>query len=299
MKKVFIVLSGVYAVLIGAFISLALSASLLLPHKPPANFHMLVIAIVIMAILALGLAAVGVGVIMRKNWARISLNAISAIALVYGAIMTVVFLALPSIMRQRMPKAPDNYQSSMVGGLIFTAIFLIVIPLFFLIFFNNKGVKDLFVKPGQPDSLLPFGIKAMAVMSLLVGICSPMTLAIYASRQMPLFVGVTLPVPAGVAYLLALGALNIYMGIGLLKRNKKAWATVIGFELLTIIVSTYNTIFITQEWIQKATAQVSGAGTEPVMSLSQYKLIGWVSVGLIALVIIYLWSRRGVFSVAK
>jgi len=98
---------------------------------------------------------------------------------------------------------------------------------------------------------------------------------------------------------LALGALNIYMGIGLLKRNKKAWATVIGFELLTIIVSTYNTIFITQEWIQKATAQVSGAGTEPVMSLSQYKLIGWVSVGLIALVIIYLWSRRGVFSVAK
>jgi len=298
-KKIFIIVNGVYVVLAGLLISVILVAALLAPNKQQAAFSAVLAGFIIMDMLGLGLIATGVGVILKKNWARISLNIISALALFEGVIMSGVFFLFPMIMRQKIPADTPHrdYHVVMLVGLIFSGIFFVIIPAFFLAFFNNKGVKDIFVKPGQYKSLLPFGIKMLAVMFLLGGILAPLSAMLYISVPIPLFFGITLIWPISMIYALIFGVINVYLGIGFFKLNKKAWITAICLHIYTLIGGVSQALTIKQEELQAIMSRVGGNG--PVLSLGQYKLAILVSMLFVVAIIVYLWWKRGIFSRPK
>ncbi len=91
----------------------------------------------------LGFAVLGIGSMLRKNWARVLTIAVSFLWLAMG-ILTVVVTAffVPAILKmQSASPRPQNVEAIMPIVLGMLGVFGVVFPLAFLVFYLNRNVK--------------------------------------------------------------------------------------------------------------------------------------------------------------
>src|SRR5216683_164956 len=114
---------------------------------------------------------VGIGSIRARNWARIAMIVLSSIWLAFGVLgtLSVAFL-LPMILKQQQATMgqngatlPEGFQGIMTTVMVTTqVIFMVLVPLIFLLFYASKNVKATCLAAGaQRSGVQGFGVSAI------------------------------------------------------------------------------------------------------------------------------------------
>jgi len=134
---------------------------------------------------------VGIGSIRARNWARIAMIVLSSIWLAFGVLSTLsMAFLMPMVLKQQqaaMQKSgaalPENFSGMMTTVMVTTqAIFMVLLPLIFLLFYAGKNVKATCLAAGARRSGAP-------------GLATP----VIAGPALPTVPPETLPVPASAA----------------------------------------------------------------------------------------------------
>lgn len=293
-KKILIILSGVYLVLIGtlaavgyliSIFSLSKEFKLQMPQfitfKP--IFEVLCIIFLLCPII------IGLGIILKKNWARFSILLLSVFGIIIGFLSSIVLLVVPFPQDSKV-----NYPVVKLMIFVFYFIIFIAIPMFFIIFFNRKSVKELFVsKEGQRKSNRPFGITLIASLSFLSGLSG----VFYAFKpfidKLPLFSDIMLSGIALKVYSLIWAFVNIYIGIGLFKLRKAAWLTAISFKIFYIALGIINIFTISEGSLSQINSSLKGNNFS--ISLINYKIYTLIGLLFPIIIVIYLALKRNLF----
>jgi len=145
MRKILNILSGLYITAIGLLLGFGTFVTINRSNNDLISQYGFKIVILINGFFVTWLLATGIGLLTAKNWARYSLFLMSFGALALGA------LILAFAFRHPFP-APISVEKSSIF-LSVNIILLGIIPLFFLIFYNLKFVKELFIS--KADDSLP------------------------------------------------------------------------------------------------------------------------------------------------
>ena len=137
MIKFFTVLSGIFFFATGLWAGLWTLCILFFPRQDPMPLSTQEwLMLIFLVVMTLGMIAVSIGLFVRKNWGRVAVLIMSFLALLAGVSSITV-----SILSHRLS-----------SEIFMQVIFLIAIPLFFLVFFNAQPVEALFIrKSGNTD----------------------------------------------------------------------------------------------------------------------------------------------------
>jgi hypothetical protein len=141
------ILIACFLAMMAAFMVFAISSLPRTPQQPPMPARSMVPAVVFYLALAAGFVALGIGSIRAREWARIAMIVVSSIWMAFGVI-AILFVAvlMPTIIRQQQQsqpqQLPEGFQTTMMTVVIgIQAIFMVVLPLVFLLFYCNRNVK--------------------------------------------------------------------------------------------------------------------------------------------------------------
>lgn len=203
------------------------------------------------ALLAGALITLGIGAIQAKRWARALNLILSWFWLCTGLLTTgIVMVVLPVAMRSGMHAAAQNQNSGAAPAammaviatmmIVFLALFFIVAPLAFLLFYRSKNVEETCRRRDPVErwtDRLPLPILGMvllagfgAVYSSLLAISTPM---------FPLF-GKYLTGIRGAAFLLLFAAVDVYVAVSFFRMKVAGWwvATVaVVFRMVSAILT--------------------------------------------------------------
>ena len=233
MKKFFLILTAIYLLL------LALLGSLLCivgfigmnagPQSIPADINPLFIFAIYVPFIG-WLLATGIGLLLKRHWARYSIMVMSGFAIFMGIILCLVVSLLP---------LPGNAGAIFLGLI---AIFLIILPVVYLIFFTRPSVKELFstTKLDSGGSNRPVGISILAIYYLISGIASLLTTLFPMYQSLPLCGGIILSGIYLRLYMFIVSFITIYLGYGFWKLQKAAWVTFIIFNCYGLIIGVIN-----------------------------------------------------------
>ena len=156
-RRSWLIVFGVFEILIGclllAMIALAVVGMRLsskVPSAPPPNPGAIATMAAFYAALAVVFVTVGIGSIQARRWARIAMLIISWCWLAFGVLGTAMMaLVMPMILenvkQQSQTPMPPGFEVGMrVAMLLFMGIFLVVLPLVFVVFYSGKNVKATF-----------------------------------------------------------------------------------------------------------------------------------------------------------
>ena len=294
MKKVFIVLTGVYLLILGCFLILSvgmlfLSSRFSSAQFPP-NFNPLLIVFIYLPFIA-WLFATGIALFLYKNWARISLLVMSGLAIFAGLCMALVVTLMP------MPDTGSGSSSvAKVILLICTAIFTIALPIVYFIFFTRKSVVELFKDPMQPVSELkrPVGISILAILSLFGVMMTIVNIFFNYNKGIPIFGSFFLTGWGLQLYFGVMAVINLFIAYGLWKLLKAAWYTYMGLMAFGIINCFISFFTYNEELLLKMTMTT---GSPQMVPLMFFKIILGISVIFIAFIMFYLYTQRVWFKV--
>lgn len=334
-----VIAAGVVAILLALFgaLSCALTgfALLLLPELqrinpasamlPQIRMMTAVFMLMMLAVSIFGIF-VGIGVIRRRNWARISI-------LIWGGLMTffcLMFVAFSLVTFSSMSSMQlPNMNSAQASGMmhfmsIFMAVFYgipAVIGIWWLILFTRPRVVAAFTNPvsyapeidasgfphlanGQPapaqnKSTCPIPLAIVAGFMIFGGVCSLAFLFFPFPSGIPLFFfGHAFAGASVKIYMVAFGLLSGIAGVGVLKLKPWALYAAIGIQLLSLL--NCATTFLAPAYmptmraaIEKMSSQNPAFATgSPLMSDSYFRAIMVVTSLFVALLLaILLWQR--------
>lgn len=275
MKNILLIISSVYLILMGClfgFFSIIADMPLAI-----SLFLYLVSALAII---------IGVGIFLRKNWARILLLIISSLKCLIGSVLflVVIFLSRTNILFAMIPR-------DWVFGLM--AIFMLAIPLFFLIFFQNSLVKSVLFK--VPLTITPpkkpFVLWLIAIFWFSNAGSFSLLLLDTSIKEIPFIGNVFLSGWALIIYLIVLTAIAVYNGIALLRMQAAAWVSNLIMLGCFFLITALNVFFMTEEVLVKI-----GNGLPSGISFEQYRMASCVGLVLPAVIIIYLVHKKDLFS---
>jgi len=157
-RRGWLIAFGVFEFLIaGCLLLMAVSMAVILPSipmpsgQPPVPSGIFLVSAGFYALLAALFISVGIGSARARNWARITMIAVSALWLAFGILgMIISAVIMPLVLRQQaaivQQRHPDAAPLSFGGGvLVFViaiqATLMIVLPLIFLLFYVSRNVK--------------------------------------------------------------------------------------------------------------------------------------------------------------
>lgn len=292
MKKFLNILSGVYFILVGIFLGLVFIGGLFFQSKAN-NLQMeKASSVVFLALFAIIFPLwpflTGLGIILKRNWARFSVFMMSAFAIIVGLFASLTFLVEP------IPQnAKADYKIVKLAFLGFSAVFFIAIPIFFIIFFNRKSIKEMFIVKVEEAGGInrPFGITFLAICSLVGGISTAVFIFQPYINQLPIG-NLLLSGQAVRVYSVIVTLINLYVGIGLLKLWKRAWLTAILFHIFSILLGVLNILTISESTLSKV---FSSANINDNMPLLYYKIIASLGLTFPLAVLVYLIYKRNLF----
>ena len=284
MKNFFIGLSAAYLIFISFLLTGLFILGFFLPHKTlesPVLAQMKAYSIFSGIVFSLWPLITGIGLFIRKNWARISILIMSALALLIGIFIFLMVFFVPQ------PAHAQNVKWGMFG---FAFIFFTAIPIAFFVLFNKASVKEIFLK-GKSLSQRPWGISLIAVFSLFSGVAS--LTFIFTPLRLPMGSILLEGIPSRI-YFLVLSLASIYVGLGLLKLDKNAWRVAVGTQFFHVLWAMINILMANESILHLVNNQI---GQAIYTSVDQYKLLA--TVGLVAPIItlFYLFFRKSFFEV--
>jgi hypothetical protein len=258
------------------------------PESIPADFNPLFIFAVYIPFIG-WLLATGIGLLLKRHWARYSIMVMSGFAIFMGIIFCLVFSLAP---------LPENANANMIIKTVLlglTSIFLIILPVVYLVFFTRQSVKELFgtTKSDSRSSNRPRGISVLSIIFLISGITSLMTTFFPMYQSLPLCGGIILSGIYLRGYMFIVSFITLYLAYGFWKLQKAAWVTFIIFYCYGLIIGIIN--FFTLDL--KVLSEMMPAdypesfGLNPVF----YKTIA--ALGLIVSVVLmaYVYSKKESF----
>ncbi len=194
-----------------------------------------------------------VGLFRMRPWARFSILAIGGLEFCFSMLTCAVMILMrnlgPSVPQPITP-SPVSYQTIFLGIGVFYGI-LSLIGLWWLVYFNLRSVRAAFagaapesaaiISPAEssaaparePTPGWRIVIVVWACLMLVSILFFPMMLLMH----MPLFLfAIVFHGGEAAALLLALLAVQLYLGVGLLKKWKPAWYVGLGWQVYTIAV---------------------------------------------------------------
>jgi len=302
MKKFITVLCGIYLILLGILIGtvtvlIYIVTQSKIPNTQIVQFpYIKTFVVIIGAIFTLLPLIIGIGIILKKNWARISVFLMSIFALFIGLVESLVIFIKPLPLNAKV-----NYQLIKLFFIGFFSIFFIAIPILFIIFFSRKSIKALFISRTEEEEKTnkPLGITFIAILSFLSGLsCVFITFQNFIDK-FPLVGDIMLSGIGLKVYFLIYALIYIYIGIGLLKLSKTAWLTAILFKIFLILLGITNLFTISEATLSQITSSFNakfGVSTSNFnMSLMYYRIN--LAIGLIIpiVIVIYLILKRSIF----
>lgn len=250
-RRGWLVAFGVIEILLGATSLLlgvvALISALIIktPHGSgmPSGAHSagMAVGVGFYVVIATFFLVAGIGSILRRNWARILMLVGSVVWLSVGALATLSLLFLfPRIWAMQHPASPaaQHVEHIVMGGIVLMAIvFVILLPLTFLIFYSRKSVKaTCLAREGTPapaatlSRKLPIPVIVLVVWESL-GAISMLPLLIFPVRATFLF-GYTLRGWTAVVLMLSFSALSAAAAWLIFRRRLAGW-TISFWKLLS------------------------------------------------------------------
>ncbi|MDD5681281.1 MAG: hypothetical protein PHI59_08600 [Candidatus Omnitrophica bacterium] len=302
MKKFFIVLSGVYLLLLGLVIAGFLALMFIALTNAPAssaNVPEAAIGLKFMMLsgvpAAIWLIVTGIGIIMVKNWARYSLFVMSGLSILF-ILPSLLIMPLTLILRPGLQEGAGLFAILLMMAI--EAVVGIAIPVFFFIFFNRKSVRDLFVPQGveRKKSRVPLGVKIIAIFAFMGAFFLFLAPFIFMSimPKMRVLGSIHLSGAQLQAYFLIFAFVNLFIAIGLFRLNKWAWWTYVIFTVLSMILCLVNTITMDETAIKDMMPPNMSADTV-VFPVLFYKITGFISLILPAVFLAYMISKRRIF----
>jgi len=296
MKKILVVLAGIYLIAIAVLSGIFAVAALFFPSPDkvlPQGFAYF--GVLFYLLLAVWLFSTGIGLILRKNWSRISLFVMSGFALLTGILLFIAamfFMPVPDKDLAQM----QNFSLMKLIMMTVSGIFFVAIPLYFLIFFSRPAVRSLFlggIEEGAKGSGRPFGIILVAVFTLIGAVFTTLFVFFPMLPKVPvlgdfMLSGIWLKI-----YFLIFSIVGFYIGIGLLRLQKGAWVTYVILHSITTLVALFNLLTITEARILEITPQLQDSSHG--MSLTMYKMFGGLSLILPVVFLLYVISKRRLF----
>lgn len=162
-RRGWLIAFGVVEILIGCFCLLTLGfvifSFLMMGNRiPPVESSMSPAALLtFIEVLYGGMAAfffvVGVGSIRCRNWARVTMIVVSSLWLGTGVLsMFFLLVVFPTMMRQHGPIPPGAARIVLALTMATMAIFMMLMPAVFLIFYTRKNVKATCLSQGAGEA---------------------------------------------------------------------------------------------------------------------------------------------------
>jgi hypothetical protein len=283
MARFLTILAGLYVALIG--LVLAVLAAIGLMSVPEEKFHGagMMLVIVNLPIIA-WLWATAVGIFMKKQWGRISILILSAGTICMGIMMFVSMNVL---------KDGAVHARNLPSMIMFYGTFLVLIPSFFLLLFNLPSGKAVFLSgPGgtyDQGSGVPLGIKIIAVLYIL-SITGLSYTFIQPDQHLPLFGDVVLTGLAAKLYMVLMCAICVYIGVGLLKLQSKAWQVFMAYNIIQLVFWVVNMLTLNEENLARWLPPDSGG-----ITLSSYRYLLMFGVLICAVTVFYVYQKKPLF----
>ncbi len=287
MRKFFVILSGVYITILGIFIISTFSISIFLHlNKFKDRLPTAITGIFIFVMLGLWAVLTGIGIICKKNWARYSLFAMSFFT---------IFIGLICYLATFIPRAavPDN-----TSELIFFAIpavFLIAIPIYFLVFFNRRSIKELFVSKEQElkRSPRPLGITLIAILMFIAATGLLVHSFFPPYQKLPIFAVIFLSGISLKIYLLISAVINFYIAFGLFRLQKGGWIAYVIYSIFCALLGLVNTFTISEAALLEMMPKMKETAYQIPMIF--YKISGIVGLLISLLLLAYVILKKRLF----
>jgi len=259
-KKTGLIAFGIIQIIFGGFCALMTPFMILgmlvstisaKSPAPPMSARMMVPAALLYALLAVWFIWMGIGSIKTRRWARAIILVSSWLWLICGInALIVVSLFLPGMSDQiyrnaQMPQAAVIIAKSVMIG--FMAVFYVVIPAVFVLFYGNKNVKATceFRDPQVPwTDKCPLPVLAVSFI-FATWAASMLFMACY--RWTIPFFGFIVSGLTGAAVVLFIMLLSAYAAWGTYKLNIKAWWCSL-FLIIALALSTAITFSRVSIW---------------------------------------------------
>ena len=191
----------------------------------------------------------GIGSIRCKNWARILMLVVSGLWLGLGLLgMLMMAFILPAVLRQQPGKIPPGTQHViMVGMIIASTVFMVLLPAIFLFFYSRKSVRAtcLAQKATQAATPMAGGTPApeLPVPLAILGVWQALgVFTVFITLFMPVAVvfGVILHGVAAVLILLTYSVLSGYAAWSIFRQRLIGWQIALfnaGFWTISMLVT--------------------------------------------------------------
>jgi len=266
----------------------------------------IVMIVVTYAALAAILITLGIGSTMAKRWARALNLILSWIWVIFGIMVTVIIIAvMPSAfltaMRtaaQRDPNAgsapPGLMAVILTFMIVMMAIFLVVVPLVFLLFYRSRNVAET-VRHRDPverwTDRVPLPVLAFSLMAacgaayyLLVGVTTPL---------FPFFGRYLTGNPGRLAFVL-FAALDVYIAISFFRLKVSGWWVAVISAVFRVVsaVITFRRADLMEAYVRMGWShkQLEAMQNNPVMRSGS--IMWWSLLAMVAHVGFLVWLKR-------
>jgi len=297
MEKTFIKLSGIYTSCIGVIVFVVMLFGLLASGNLTKNPPLLEAIIVYLLFLVLWPVVTGLGIILKKNWARYSVIVMSVFAMFIGISSAAALMFIPQSVYEAGARPASYIPEFFISVANF--IFFICIPMSFMIFFNKGKVKAIFgvTKPQVTNKKRPLGITLLSVVAFFTALVSAIFIFVPIYPKSPLIGGVSLSGIGEKIYFLVVSVINLYISIGFLRLRKNAWIAYIAFYIASIIVGIVNTFTASKMTFFEIVPSIQGSYTE--MPNILYKFSGVIGLILPTFILMYVVSKKRLFFTSK
>ncbi len=215
----------------------------------------------------------GIGIIMRKSWSRYSLIALSIFALLMSILFLLASVAAPVLA-------------------VFPLVFLVGIPIFFIIYFKKNSVLFMSTETSDKPKLnRPIGITIIAWLNLvtLLGLAN---MGMMSKIKLPLF-GVVLSTNATIIYYSLIYIISLVIAVGFFKLWRSAWYLYIGVQLFFIVAALVNLIGLTESEIYSAMANMNVPAPQSIIMITRFsQIFGLIFSGTL---LVYVICRKRFF----
>ena len=292
MKKFFLVLTAIYLLFLALLVSILCILGYIgmnaRPESLPVNFNPLFLLAIYLPFIG-WLLATGIGLLLKRHWARYSIMVMSGFAIFIGLIFCLVVSLMP---------LPEDANANLIFKTVFLgliSIFLIILPVIYLVFFTRPSVKELFstTKLDSGGSNRPVGISILAIYYLISGITSLLMTLFPMYQSLPFCGGIFISGIYLKVYLFIVSFITLYLGYGFWKLQKAAWVTFIIFNCYGLIIGVIN--FFTFDL--KVLNKMMPASYPESLSLNPVFFRAMAALGLIVSVglMVYVFSKKGLF----